>query len=53
MLKSNGEALSFLDAVAALAFAIDARDNYTQVHSQTVSRLAAQIARQMGLPMRD
>jgi diguanylate cyclase (GGDEF)-like protein/putative nucleotidyltransferase with HDIG domain len=50
MLKSNGEALSFLDAVAALAFAIDARDNYTQVHSQTVSRLAAQIARQMGLP---
>jgi diguanylate cyclase (GGDEF)-like protein/putative nucleotidyltransferase with HDIG domain len=50
MLKGNGEAPSLLDTVTALAFAIDARDHYTQGHSQTVSRLAAQIARQMSLP---
>jgi putative nucleotidyltransferase with HDIG domain len=35
--------------VTALAFAIDAKDHYTQGHSQSVSRLAAQIARQIGL----
>jgi putative nucleotidyltransferase with HDIG domain len=39
-----------LDTVTALAFAIDAKDHYTQGHSQSVSRIAAQIARQMGLP---
>ena len=50
MLKGNGEAPSLLDTVTALANAIDAKDHYTQGHSQTVSRLAAQIARQMGLP---
>ena len=49
MLKGNGEAPSLLDTVTALAFAIDAKDHYTQGHSQAVSRLAAQIARQMGL----
>jgi diguanylate cyclase (GGDEF)-like protein/putative nucleotidyltransferase with HDIG domain len=49
MLKGNGEALPLLDTVAALANAVDAKDHYTQGHSQAVSRLAAQIARQMGL----
>jgi diguanylate cyclase (GGDEF)-like protein/putative nucleotidyltransferase with HDIG domain len=48
-LKANGEAPSLLDTVTALAFAIDAKDHYTQGHSQSVSRIAAQIARQMGL----
>src|SRR5208337_2949678 len=50
MLKGNGEAPSLMDTVTALAFAIDAKDHYTQGHSQAVSRIAAQIARQMGLP---
>jgi len=48
-LKGKGEAPSLLDIVTALAFAIDAKDHYTQGHSQSVSRIAAQIARQMGL----
>ena len=45
----GGEALSLLDTVTALAFAIDAKDHYTQGHSQAVSRLAAQLARQLSL----
>jgi len=49
MLKGNGEALPLLDTVAALANAVDAKDHYTQGHSQAVSRIAAQIAREMGL----
>jgi diguanylate cyclase (GGDEF)-like protein/putative nucleotidyltransferase with HDIG domain len=49
MLKGTGEVPSLLDTVTALANSIDAKDHYTQGHSQTVSRLAAQIARQMGL----
>lgn len=48
-LRGNGEAPSLLDTVTALAFAIDAKDHYTQGHSQSVSRLGAQIARQMNL----
>jgi len=48
-LNSNGQAPSLLDTVTALAFAIDAKDHYTQGHSQSVSRIAAQIARQLGL----
>jgi putative nucleotidyltransferase with HDIG domain len=44
-----GHATSLMDTVTALAFAIDAKDHYTQGHSQSVSRLAAQIARQAGL----
>ncbi len=44
------EAPSLLEIVTALAFAIDAKDHYTQGHSQSVSRIAAQIAHQMGLP---
>lgn len=49
VLNNNGEAPSLLDTVTALAFAIDAKDHYTQGHSQSVSRIAAQIARQLGL----
>jgi diguanylate cyclase (GGDEF)-like protein/putative nucleotidyltransferase with HDIG domain len=47
--QTNGDAPSLLDTVTALAFAIDAKDHYTQGHSQAVSRLAAQLARQLGL----
>jgi diguanylate cyclase (GGDEF)-like protein/putative nucleotidyltransferase with HDIG domain len=49
MQKGNGEAPSLLDTVSALAFAIDAKDHYTQGHSQAVARLGAQIAQQVGL----
>jgi diguanylate cyclase (GGDEF)-like protein len=48
--KANGDAVSLLDTVAALACAIDFRDRYTQGHSQAVARLAAQIGRQLDLP---
>jgi diguanylate cyclase (GGDEF)-like protein/putative nucleotidyltransferase with HDIG domain len=37
------------DAIMALVFAIEAKDPYTQGHSKTVSRLAAQIAMQARL----
>jgi len=43
------ESLSLLDTITALAFAIEAKDRYTQGHSQAVSRLAAQLAGQAGL----
>jgi diguanylate cyclase (GGDEF)-like protein/putative nucleotidyltransferase with HDIG domain len=49
MLKGDGEGPSLLDTVTALANTVDAKDHYTRGHSQTVSRLASQIARQMGL----
>jgi diguanylate cyclase (GGDEF)-like protein/putative nucleotidyltransferase with HDIG domain len=49
MLKGDAEAPSLMDYVTSLAFAVDAKDHYTQGHSQAVSRLAAQIGRQMGL----
>jgi diguanylate cyclase (GGDEF)-like protein/putative nucleotidyltransferase with HDIG domain len=45
----GGEGPSLLDTVTALAFAIDAKDHYTQGHSQAVSRLAQQLARQLEL----
>ena len=41
---------SLMETVTSLAFAIDAKDHYTQGHSQTVSRLAAQIGREIGMP---
>ncbi len=44
-----GDGPSLLDTVTALAFAIDAKDHYTQGHSQSVARLATEIARRMGL----
>jgi len=48
--QSNGASRS---AVGALAAAIDARDNYTHVHSEEVVQLAAEIARRMGLSATD
>ncbi len=45
----NGDNPSLMDTVTALAFTIDAKDHYTQGHSQSVSRLAAQIGQQIGL----
>lgn len=46
---TQGENPSLMDTVTALAFTIDAKDHYTQGHSQSVSRLAAQIGQQLGL----
>ena len=40
-------------AVGALAAAIDARDNYTHVHSEQVVALATGVARRLGLSDRD
>ncbi len=51
--KSDGQSPSLMDTVAALAFAIDAKDHYTQGHSQAVSRLSARIAREVGLADED
>jgi diguanylate cyclase (GGDEF)-like protein/putative nucleotidyltransferase with HDIG domain len=50
VMKIKGKAPSLMDTVSQMAFAIDAKDRDTQGHSQKVSRIAAQIARQMGLP---
>jgi HD-GYP domain-containing protein (c-di-GMP phosphodiesterase class II) len=47
MYESAGEL--FLDAIRALAAAIDAKDPYTQGHSQRVSDYAVLIAREMAL----
>ncbi len=45
----SSHSASLMDTVTALAFAIDAKDHYTQGHSQSVSRLAVQLGRQLGL----
>jgi diguanylate cyclase (GGDEF)-like protein/putative nucleotidyltransferase with HDIG domain len=45
----DGDSSILMDTVTALAFTIDAKDHYTQGHSQSVSRLAAQIGREIGL----
>jgi putative nucleotidyltransferase with HDIG domain len=50
MQRTGGDAPSLLDTITALAFAVEAKDPHTKSHSQAVSRLAAQIARQMRLP---
>jgi diguanylate cyclase (GGDEF)-like protein len=44
-----GESPSLLDTIAALAYAVEAKDPHTKGHSQAVSRHAAQIAMQAGL----
>ncbi len=41
--------LPLMDTVTALAFAIDAKDHYTQGHSQAVAQLASQIGKHVGL----
>jgi putative nucleotidyltransferase with HDIG domain len=40
---------TFVQTVAALAYAIDARDTYTAGHSNTVSDLAVKVANEMSL----
>ncbi len=45
---SESPALSLMDTVTALAFAIDAKDHYTQGHSQAVAQLASQIGKHVG-----
>ena len=40
----------FFDAIKALAEAIDAKDPYTEGHSQRVSEYSVEIARELGLP---
>ena len=47
--NADGE-VRVVDAVTSLARAIDISDHYTRFHGQAVSRVAAQIARQLGLP---
>jgi len=47
--SGDGDSATLMDTVTALAFTIDAKDHYTQGHSQSVSRLAAQIAQDIGL----
>jgi putative nucleotidyltransferase with HDIG domain len=42
-----------LDTITCLAYAVEAKDPHTEGHSQAVSRLAAQIARQMRLSEAD
>ncbi|MGA2475896.1 MAG: diguanylate cyclase [Terriglobia bacterium] len=44
-----GESPSLLDTITALAYAVEAKDPYMKDHIQKVSRLAAQIAMQLGL----
>ncbi len=39
-----------LDTITALAFAVEAKDPFTRGHSEEVSRWAAKIALQLGLP---
>jgi len=43
----------FLGAVQALAFALEARDEYTRGHSQRVTDVSVAVARQLGLPAPD
>ncbi len=49
----NGSAVSPLGIIAALAFAVDARDSFTRLHSHCVSELSAQIGEEVGLSAPD
>ena len=42
-----------LETVTSLAFAIDAKDHYTQGHSQNVARYSIALGRRLGLPGKD
>lgn len=44
---------SYMRTVRVLAQAIDARDHYTRSHSENVSRIAVEIAKQMHLPVKE
>ena len=41
---------SFLNAITALAYALEAKDKYTSGHSQRVAEISVVIAKEMGLP---
>jgi len=41
---------SFLNAIRALAYALEAKDKYTSGHSQRVADISAAIAKELGLP---
>ncbi len=41
---------SFLNAIRALAYALEAKDEYTSGHSQRVADVSVAIARELGLP---
>ncbi len=41
---------SFLNAITALAYALEAKDKYTSGHSQRVADISVAIAKKMGLP---
>jgi len=45
--------ISYLDTVAALAAAVDAKDAYTRGHSERVMRNAVHLAREVGLDRRE
>ncbi len=45
--------ISYLDTVAALAAAVDAKDAYTRGHSERVMRNAIHLAREVGLDRRE
>ncbi|MFQ5818150.1 MAG: diguanylate cyclase [Terriglobia bacterium] len=42
-----------LETVTSLAFAIDAKDHYTQGHSQNVARYSVALGRHLGLPEKE
>ena len=44
---------SFLNALTALAYALEAKDKYTSGHSQRVAEISVAIAREMGLSRQD
>jgi putative two-component system response regulator len=44
---------SFLNAITALVYALEAKDKYTSGHSQRVSRISVAIATELGLPQQD
>lgn len=44
---------SFLNAITALAYALEAKDKYTSGHSQRVAEISVAIAREMGLSRQD
>ena len=44
---------SFLNAITALAYALEAKDKYTSGHSQRVAEISVAIAAELGLPQPD
>ncbi len=48
--QANKIRASFLNAITALVYALEAKDAYTSGHSQRVSDLSAAIARELNLP---